>query len=57
MSEPTKKMSRKKIKHKTKSKKDPKTIEIESDDDENPLLEKLPLDSVIKVCFLNIPGF
>lgn len=50
MSESSKKaLSRKKAKAKGKSKKDPKIIEIDSSDDENPLLDKLPLESVIKV--------
>lgn len=54
MSESSKKLSRKKAKGKGKSKKDPKIIEIDSSDDENPLLDKLPLESVIKVSLLNI---
>jgi hypothetical protein len=42
------KKARKQGKGKGKSKKDTKTIEID-EDDENPLLDKLPLESVIKV--------
>lgn len=45
-----KSLGRKIAKSKSKSKKDAKTIEIDSDDDENPLLDKLPLESVVKVC-------